>query len=161
GAVYSLAISPRNDSVLWAGTDDGLVWKTQDGGRNWADVTPPGITAWSKVTQIEASHFDETSAYLAISRMRVDDQHPYMFRTHDGGKGWQRIAAGLPADAPVNSVREDTQRKGLLFAATEKAVWMSWDDGEHWSSLQINLPHTSMRDLWIHNDDLIVGTHGR
>jgi photosystem II stability/assembly factor-like uncharacterized protein len=161
GVIYSLAISSRNDNVLWAGTDDGLVWRTQDGGKNWSDITPQGVTAWSKVTQIDASHFDENTAYISVSRMRVDDLHPYIYRTRDGGKTWTSIATGLPADAPVNAVREDTRRKGLLFAATEKAVWMSSDDGDHWASLQINLPHTSMRDLWVHEDDLILGTHGR
>jgi hypothetical protein len=113
------------------------------------------------VTQIDASHHDENTVYVSVSRMRVDDLHPYVFRTHDGGKTWKSISGGLPPDAPVNAVREDTQRKGMLFAATEKSVWMSWDDGDHWSSLQINLPHTSMRDLWIQDSDLIVATHGR
>src|SRR5262249_6365263 len=121
GAIYSLAISPRNDNTLWAGTDDGLVWRTQDGGKNWLNVTPPGIASWSKVTQIDASHFDENTAYVAINRMRLDDLRPYIFRTHDGGKTWTALAQELPADAPVNAVREDTQRKGLLFAATDKA----------------------------------------
>lgn len=160
GSIYALGIS-GNDNFMWAGTDDGLVWRTEDGGKNWSDVTPPGLTAWSKVAQIDASHFDDTTAYVAVNRMRVDDLHPHAFKTHDGGKTWKSIADGLPADEPVNSVREDTQRKGLLFAATERSVYVSADDGEHWASLQINLPHTSMRDLWIHDNDLIVGTHGR
>ncbi|MFL6604765.1 MAG: WD40/YVTN/BNR-like repeat-containing protein [Steroidobacteraceae bacterium] len=161
GAIYSLAVTPRDANLLWAGTDDGLVWKTADGGKNWSDVTPGGLSAWSKVTQIDASHFDANTVYVSVSRMRVDDLHSYIFRTHDGGKTWQSISSGLPADAPVNSVREDTQRQGMLFAATEKSVWMSSDDGDHWQSLQINLPHTSMRDLWIQDADLIVATHGR
>jgi hypothetical protein len=161
GAIYSLAASPRDLNLLWAGTDDGLVWKTTDGGKHWSDVTPQGMSAWSKVTQIDASHFDENTVYVSVSRMRVDDLHPYIFRTLDGGKTWKSISEGLPSDAPVNAVREDTQRKGMLFAATEKSVWMSWDDGDHWASLQINLPHTSMRDLWIQDTDLIVATHGR
>jgi photosystem II stability/assembly factor-like uncharacterized protein len=161
GAIYSLAASARKANLLWAGTDDGLVWKTEDGGKHWTDVTPVGLSAWSKVTQIDASHHDENTAYVSVSRMRVDDLQPYVFRTHDGGRTWKSISGGLPPDAPVNAVREDTQRKGLLFAATEKSVWMSWDDGDHWSSLQINLPHTSMRDLWIQDSDLIVATHGR
>jgi hypothetical protein len=161
GVIYSLAASSRDANLLWAGTDDGLVWKTTDGGKHWFDVTPGSLSAWSKVTQIDASHHDENTVYVSVSRMRVDDLHPYIFRTHDGGKTWKSISEGLPSDAPVNSVREDTQRKGMLFAATEKSVWMSWDDGDHWSSLQINLPHTSMRDLWIQDNDLIVGTHGR
>jgi len=161
GAIYSLSASPRDADLLWAGTDDGLVWRTGDGGKNWADVTPGGLSAWSKVTQIDASHFDESTVYVSVNRMRVDDLHPYIFRTRDGGKTWKSISEGLPHDEPVNAVREDTQRKGLLFAATEKSVWMSWDDGDHWASLQINLPHTSMRDLWIQDADLIVATHGR
>jgi photosystem II stability/assembly factor-like uncharacterized protein len=161
GVIYSLAISPRNDSILWAGTDDGLLWRTQDGGKNWSAITPPGVSAWSKVTQIDASHYEEDTAYVSVSRMRVDDLHPFVFLTHDGGKTWKSISAGLPPDEPVNAVREDPQRKGLLFAATEQSVWTSWDDGDHWTSLQINLPHTSMRDLWVHENDLIVGTHGR
>ncbi len=161
GAIYSLAASARDANLLWAGTDDGLVWKTVDGGKQWSDVTPGALSAWSKVTQIDASHFDENTAYICVSRMRVDDLRPYIFRTHDGGKTWKSISEGLPSDAPVNAVREDTQRKGMLFAATEKSVWVSWDDGDHWASLQINLPHTSMRDLWIQDADLIVATHGR
>jgi hypothetical protein len=113
------------------------------------------------VTQIEASHFDANVAYASVSRFRLDDLKPYVYRTHDGGQSWQPIIAGLAENAPVNAVREDPMRRGLLFAATERAVWMSFDDGEHWQSLQLNLPHTSMRDLVIHNQDLIVATHGR
>ena len=161
GVIYALGVSPRSIDTLWAGTDDGLVWVTADGGGQWSNVTPAAVTAWSKVTQIEASHFDADTAYVSVSRMRIDDLRPYIYRTHDGGKTWAAIAGGLPPDAPVNAVREDPERKGLLFAATETAVWTSCDDGEHWDSLQLNLPHTSMRDLWIHDDDLIVATHGR
>lgn len=161
GAIYALAPSFKNIGTIWAGTDDGLLWVTHDSGAHWANITPPGIAPWSKVTQIEASHFDDTTAYASISRFRVDDLHPYIYRTHDGGKTWQSIVQGLPNDAPVNAVRADTVRKGLLFAATEKAVWVSFDDGDHWQSLQQNLPHTSMRDLAIHDSDLILATHGR
>jgi photosystem II stability/assembly factor-like uncharacterized protein len=161
GVIYALGPSPRDIDTLWAGTDDGFVWLTRDGGRQWSNVTPPALTPWSKVTQIEPSHFDARSAYVAVSRMRIDDLRPYLYRTRDGGESWQPLVAGLPADAPVNSVREDPERRVLLFAATEKAVWISYDDGERWDSLQLNLPHTSMRDLWIHDDDLILATHGR
>jgi photosystem II stability/assembly factor-like uncharacterized protein len=161
GVIYALGLSPLDRSRLWAGTDDGLVWLSVDGGGNWSNVTPPDLIPWSKVTQIEASHFDADTAYVSVSRMRIDDQRPYLYRTRDRGRTWQSITAGLPADAPVNSVREDPQRRGLLFAATESAVWVSFDDGDHWDSLQLNLPHTSMRDLWIHEDDLILATHGR
>ena len=161
GAIYALSVAPRNGDILWAGTDDGLVWVSSDAGKHWSNITPPSLTPWSKITQIDASHFDEETAYVSVSRMRIDDLHPYVFRTHDRGKTWDSISSTLPAAVPVNSVREDTQRKGLLFAATETAVWVSRDDGDHWDSLQLNLPHTSMRDLAIHDDDLIVGTHGR
>ena len=161
GAIYSLAPSFHDPKTLWAGTDDGLVWLTHDGGANWKNVTPPQLTAWSKVAQISASHFDEQTAYISASRFRVDDLNPLIYRTHDGGKTWQQITAGLPDHSPVNTVREDPVRKGLLFAGTETAVWISFDDGDHWQSLQLNLPPTSMRDLWIHDDDLIVATHGR
>lgn len=161
GSIYALGVSARSIDTLWAGTDDGLVWVTQDGGKHWADVTPPTVTAWSKVSQIEASHFEAKTAYISVSRMRIDDLHPYIFRTHDAGNSWQEINAGLPVNAPVNAVREDSENKGLLFAATESAVWVSFDDGDHWDSLQMNLPHTSMRDLWIHDNDLILATHGR
>jgi photosystem II stability/assembly factor-like uncharacterized protein len=161
GVIYALAPSFKNVNVLWAGTDDGLIWQTRDGGKNWNNITPAELTAWSKVTQMTASHFDENSAYASVSRFRVNDEHPYIYRTHDGGKSWKLIVAGLPEIGPVDTVREDPERKGLLFAGTENAVWVSFDDGDHWQSLQLNLPHTSMRDLWIYDNDLIVATHGR
>jgi photosystem II stability/assembly factor-like uncharacterized protein len=161
GVIYALAPSFKDVNALWAGTDDGLIWTTRDGGKNWSNITPPELTAWSKVTQIEASHFDDQSAYASVSRFRIDDLHPYIYRTHDSGKTWKLISGSLPADAPVDTVREDPARKGLLFAGTESSVWVSFDDGDHWQSLQLNLPHTSMRDLWIHDSDLIVATHGR
>jgi len=161
GVIYALAPSFKDINTLWAGTDDGLIWVTRDGGKNWNNITPPDWTAWSKVTQIEASHFDDQSAYASVSRFRIDDLHPYIYRTHDGGKTWKLITSGLPADAPADTVREDPVRKGLLFAGTETSVWVSFDDGDHWQSLQLNLPHTSMRDLGIHDSDLIVATHGR
>lgn len=161
GAIYSVAASFKNIDTLWAGTDDGLIWTTRDGGKNWKNITPEKLTPWSKVTQIAASHFDDNTAYVSVSRFRIDDLHPYIYRTHDGGATWQPITAGLPDDSPVNVVREDPLRKGLLYAGTETAVWWSSDDGDHWQPLQYNLPHTSMRDLEVHGDDLIVATHGR
>jgi photosystem II stability/assembly factor-like uncharacterized protein len=161
GVIYALGPSFKDINTLWAGTDDGLIWVTRDGGKNWKNITPPELTPWSKVTQIVASHFDDETAYASVSRFRIDDLRPYIFRTHDRGKTWRLITSGLPEDAPVDTVREDLVRKGLLFAGTEKAVWVSFDDGDHWQSLQLNLPHTSMRDLWIHDNDLIVATHGR
>ena len=161
GAIYALAPSFKNINTLWAGTDDGLIWQTRDGGKNWNDITPKDLTPWSKVTQLSASHFDEDTAYASVSRFRINDNRPYIYRTHDAGKNWTLITTGLPDFGPVDTVREDPVRKGLLFAGTENSVWVSFDDGDHWQSLQLNLPHTSMRDLWIHDDDLIVGTHGR
>ena len=153
GVIYALAPSFKNVNMLWAGTDDGLIWQTRDGGKNWDNISPPELTAWSKVTQISASHFDDNSAYASVSRFRLNDEHPYIYRTHDGGKSWKLIVAGLPEIGPVDTIREDPVRKGLLFAGTENAVWISFDDGDHWQSLQLNLPHTSMRDLWIHDND--------
>jgi photosystem II stability/assembly factor-like uncharacterized protein len=161
GAIYALGPSFKDVNTLWAGTDDGLIWITHDGGGNWSNITPSDLIPWSKVTQITASHFDSDSAYASVSRFRIDDQHPYIYRTHDSGKTWQKIVTGLPDFGPVDTVREDPVRKGLLFAGTENAVWLSFDDGDHWQPLQLNLPHTSMRDLWVHDNDLIVATHGR
>jgi photosystem II stability/assembly factor-like uncharacterized protein len=161
GAIYSLAPSFKTIDTLWAGTDDGLIWLTRDAGKNWKDITPPELTPWSKVTQLDASRFDDDTVYASVSRFRIDDLRPYIYRTHDGGKSWTKISDGLPDDAPVDTVRADPVRKGLLFAGTETSVWVSFDDGDHWQSLQLNLPHTSMRDLWIHESDLILATHGR
>ena len=159
--IYSLAASYKTTQTIWAGTDDGLVWITRDGGANWKNITPPGVAPWSKIAQIDASRFDDDSAYVAVNRFRVDDLHPYAFRTHDGGKTWVSISAGLPDDAPVNAVRADPVQPGLLYAATEKSVWVSFDDGDRWQPLNYNLPRTSMRDLLVKDDDLIVATHGR
>jgi photosystem II stability/assembly factor-like uncharacterized protein len=161
GAIYAASASALQSGLIWAGTDDGLVWVTRDDGGTWQNVTPPLLTPWSKVTQIEASHFDPQVAYMSVSRFRIDDLKPYVYRTRDGGQTWTLIANGLPDDAPANTVREDLIRRGMLFAGTEKNVWVSFDDGDHWGSLQLNLPHTSMRDLAIHGEDLIVATHGR
>jgi len=161
GVIYSVAPSSKDTNLIWIGTDDGLIQVTQDGGKNWQNITPPDLTPWSKVAQMDASHFDTSSAYAAVNRFRLDDLHPYIYRTHDSGKTWQKIVTGLPEDEPVNTVREDPERKGLLFAGTEKSVYVSFDDGDHWQSLRLNLPATSIRDLVVHNDDIVVGTHGR
>jgi photosystem II stability/assembly factor-like uncharacterized protein len=161
GVIYSLAPSPLDANLIWAGTDDGLIWLTRDGGQNWREVSPSGLTPWSKIAQLDASHFDPNGVYAAVNRFRLDDLHPYIYRTHDGGQTWEKITTGLPDDAPVNVVREDAVRQGLLFAGTEHAIYVSFNDGDSWQSLQLNLPATSMRDLVIHNDDIVVGTHGR
>ncbi len=159
GVVYALGPSKRNVNVLWAGTDDGLIHVTSDGGKTWSNVTPPALTPWSKVSQLDASAYDDQTVYAAINRIRLDDQKPHIYRTHDGGVTWQETVRGLP-DGPVNVVREDPVRRGLLFAGTELAVYVSFNDGDDWRPL-LNMPATSIRDLVIHGGDVVVGTHGR
>ena len=161
GVVYTIAPSYHDINTIWAGTDDGLIHVTRDGGKTWKNVTPPELTSWSKVSIIDAGRFDSQTAYAAINRIRLDDMRPHIYRTHDGGKTWKEIINGLPNDAPVNSVREDPVRKGLLFAGTERTVYVSFDDGDHWQSLRLNLPPSSVRDIVVHKDDLVAGTHGR
>jgi photosystem II stability/assembly factor-like uncharacterized protein len=161
GVIYTVAPSYKNVDTLWAGTDDGLIHLTRDGGKTWKEVTPPGLTAWSKVSLMDAGRFDADTAYAAVNRIRLDDQRPHIYRTHDGGKTWKEIVRGLPDNAPVNVVREDPVRRGLLFAGTERAVFVSFDDGDNWQPLRLNMPATSIRDLVIHDDDVVVGTHGR
>jgi photosystem II stability/assembly factor-like uncharacterized protein len=161
GVIYTVAPSYKDVNVIWAGTDDGLIHMTRDGGKTWKNVTPPDVTSWSKMSLIDAGRFDTATAYAAVNRIRLDDQRPHIYRTHDAGATWQEIIDGLPDNAPVNAVREDPLRKGLLFAGTERAVFVSFDDGAHWQSLRLNMPATSIRDLVIHDDDLVVGTHGR
>jgi len=160
GVVYTLAPSYKNINTLWAGTDDGLIHITRDGGKTWKNITPTEISSWSKVSLIDASRFDDNTAYVAVNRIRCDDQAPYIFKTTDGGTTWKKIVTGLPNE-PINAVREDAVRKGLLFAGSENAVYVSFDAGEHWQSLQLNMPSTSIRDLVIKDDDLVIGTHGR
>jgi photosystem II stability/assembly factor-like uncharacterized protein len=161
GVIYSIAPSPLDAQLLWAGTDDGLIWRTRDEGAHWDNVTPAALGAWSKVGNIDASHFDADTAYAAIDRHRLDDRKPYIYRTHDGGKSWQPIATGIRDGDFVNTVREDPQRRGLLYAATELGMYVSFDDGDHWQTLQANLPRTSVRDIDVHGDDLVIATHGR
>lgn len=160
GVIYTVAPSPRNIDVIWCGTDDGLLWVTKDGGKNWANVTGDALTPWSKVSLMDAGHFDDNTAYAAINRIRLDDQKPHILRTKDGGKTWTEIVRGLP-DAPINVVREDPIRRGLLFCGSETGVHFSLDDGENWQPLRLNMPATSIRDLVVHGDDLVIGTHGR
>jgi photosystem II stability/assembly factor-like uncharacterized protein len=161
GVVYALAPSFTADGELWAGTDDGLVWHTRDEGAHWENITPKALTPWSKVGVIEPSHFDGGTAYLAVDRHRLDDRQPYIYRTHDSGRSWQLVVNGIPGGHFVNAVREDPKRRGLLYAATEEGVYFSFDDGDHWQSLQLNLPVTSVRDLTVHDNDLVIATHGR
>ena len=161
GVIYTVAPSPLLVPMLWIGTDDGLIQLTLDDGRSWHDVTPPAMTAWSRVTTIEASHFDFNTAYASVDRHQLQDFDPYIYRTRDQGKTWQKVTTGLPAGIYVHVVREDPKRRGLLFAGTERGAYVSFDDGDHWQPLQLNLPTTSTRDLQVYGDDLIVGTHGR
>jgi photosystem II stability/assembly factor-like uncharacterized protein len=164
GVVYDIGPSPRMDGLIWAGTDDGLVWKTADAGGQWVDVTPKGLTPWSKIGTVEPSHFDADTAYLAVDRHRLDDFAPYVFRTHDGGRTWTPITAGLAGGGALNAVnvvREDPVRRGLLYAGTERGAFISFDDGDHWQPLQKGLPRTSVRDITIHDTDLVIATHGR
>ncbi len=160
GVIYTVAPSYKDIKTIWCGTDDGLIQITRDGGKTWKNVTPPEITSWSKISLMDASHFDVNTAYAAVNRIRCDDMHPYIYKTNDGGKTWKVIVTGLPDD-PINVVREDPKRKGLLFAGSERAVYVSFDEGEHWQSLRLNMPATSIRDLVIKDDDIVIGTHGR
>jgi hypothetical protein len=159
--IYAIAPSRLADHDLWVGTDDGLIWRSRDEGAHWTDVTPPQLTPWSKVGILDTSHFDAETAYAAVDRHRLDDFKPYIYRTHDGGRHWQWIANGIPAGSFVNAVREDSVQPGLLYAGTEKGVYVSFDDGDHWQSLQANLPVTSVRDIDVHGNDLVIATHGR
>ena len=161
GVIYTVAPSPLDANRIWCGTDDGLIHLTTDAGKTWTNMTPPNISAWQKISLIETGHFDSNTAYAAVNTMRIDDQRPHIFATHDGGKTWTEIATGVPAGEIVNAIREDPERKGLLFAGTEKGVYVSFDDGANWESLRLNLPASSVRDLIVKNDDLIVATHGR
>ena len=161
GVVYAIGPSPLQAATVWVGTDDGLIYVTRDDGKNWSNITPPAMTPWSKVSQIEAGHFNADTAYASVDRHRIADSKPYIYRTRDGGKTWQNTVAGIPDGAYVNSVKEDPQAKGLLYAATELRVYVSFNDGDRWQPLQNNMPVTSIRDIVVHGDDLDIATHGR
>jgi photosystem II stability/assembly factor-like uncharacterized protein len=161
GVIYTVAPSYKDANMIWAGTDDGLIHVTRDGGKNWSNVTPPGITSWSKISIIDAGRFEANTAYAAVNRIRLDDQRPHIYRTHDGGKTWKEIVNGLGDSGPVNAVREDPVRRGLLFCGTERGVYVSFNDGDEWQPLRLNMPASSIRDLVIKDDDIVVGTHGR
>ncbi len=161
GVIYAVAPSPLRAPMIWIGTDDGLIQVTADDGATWRDVTPAAITAWSRITSVEASHFDANTAYASVDRHQLQDFAPYIYRTRDQGRSWQRITTGLPDGVYVHVVKEDLQRRGLLFAGTERGAFVSFDDGDHWQPLQRNLPVTSVRDFVVYGNDLIVATHGR
>jgi photosystem II stability/assembly factor-like uncharacterized protein len=161
GVIYTIAPSYLRAGEIWAGTDDGQIQLTQDEGKTWENITPPELTPWSKVTHIEASHSEAGTAYAAVDRHRLEDYQPYLYRTRDFGKTWQRVSNGILDGSFLNCVREDPARKGLLYACTEKGVYVSFDDGDDWQPLQLNLPVTSVRDLVVHEDDLVIATFGR
>ena len=161
GVIYTIAPSPLRAPMVWIGTDDGLIQLTLDDGKSWQNVTPGAITPWSRVTMIEASHFDANSAYASVDRHQLQDFEPYIYRTRDMGKTWQKITRGLPAGVYVHVIKEDPLRRGLLVAGTERGLHISFDDGDNWQPLQLNMPVTSMRDLEFYGNDLIVATHGR
>jgi photosystem II stability/assembly factor-like uncharacterized protein len=159
--IFAIAESPLKKGTIWVGTDDGLVHVTADGGGTWSNVTPRDMPEWSTISMIEPSRFDANTAYVAVDRHKLDDIKPYAYTTADGGKTWTRIDAGLPAGSFVHAVREDSVARGLLYAATETGVFVSFDLGRTWQSLQLNLPRSPVHDLVVKGDDLAVATHGR
>ncbi len=159
--VYALGPSPLDKNTIWAGTDDGLIHLTLDGGKTWKDVTPPGVMSWDKISQIDAGHQNKGTAYVAVNAIRKDDMRPHIYKTHDFGTTWQEVVTGMNPSGPVNTVREDPVQQGLLFSGTEREVYFSADDGASWQSLRRNMPASSIRDLVIHGNDLVIGTHGR
>jgi photosystem II stability/assembly factor-like uncharacterized protein len=167
GTITAFSPSPKNIGVMWAGTDDGNIQTTSDGGAKWTNVTPAQIKPWTRIFNIEAGHFNTNTAYAAANSMRVDDQNPHLWRTHDGGKTWTEINTGIAPGATTSTIREDPRVSGLLYAGSETQVWVSYDDGDHWQSLRLNMPAISVRDLQVKDDasclcsDLIAGTHGR
>ena len=161
GVIYAISPSPLQASMVWVGTDDGLIQVTTDDGKTWKDVTPKELTAWSRVTMVEASHTEANTAYASVDRHQLMDFDPYLYRTRDQGRSWQKITTGLPAGVYVHTVKEDLHRAGLLFAGTERGAFVSFDAGDHWQPLQLNLPVTSVRDFQVYGNDLIVATHGR
>lgn len=161
GVVFTIAPSSLNGDLIWAGSDTGLIYVTRDGGKTWKNVTPKGLADWSKISLIEASHSDPAEAYAAVDRHRLDDQQPYLYRTRDYGASWQLITDGISAPSFLRAVRQDPQDKNLLFAGTELGIYVSFDDGDHWQRLQLNLPATSVQDMVVHGDDLVIATHGR
>ncbi|MGE5344676.1 MAG: WD40/YVTN/BNR-like repeat-containing protein [Acidithiobacillales bacterium] len=161
GVIWSVALSPLADGKIWCGTNDGLIWLSRDDGVHWSDVTPRQLTPWSAVGILEPSHFDAATAYAAVDRHRLDDLAPYVYRTRDDGRSWELLAKGIPGGSYVNVVREDPVRRGLLYAGTETGVFVSFDDGDSWQPLKLNLPNCSIRDIDVSHGDLVVATHGR
>lgn len=161
GVIFALSESPITPGLIWAGTDDGLVWVTRNGGANWTNVTPPGIGDFTRVAMIDAGHFNAGTAYVAANRFQQDDFSPILYKTADYGKTWTKIVAGIPAEEFTRAIREDPKKAGLLYATTERGVWVSFDDGGHWQSLRRNMPAVPVHDLVVKDNDLVLGTHGR
>ncbi len=161
GTIFAVAESPVQRGEIWTGSDDGLIQLTQDGGKTWTNVTPRDLPEWSRISIIEPSHYAAGTAYVAANRYQMDDMRPLLYRTTDYGKTWSLIVNGIPETEFTRTIREDPVRRGLLFAGTERGVWMSFDDGDHWQSLRKNLPIVPVHDLAIAEGDLIAATHGR
>ena len=158
--IFALAESPVKKDTLWAGTDDGLLHLTTNGGQTWTNVTPKDMSE-GMISIVEASHHEAGTAYIAVDRHKFDDVRPYIYRTHDSGRTWTLVVRGIPEGAYARSVREDPVRKGLLFAGTETGVYVSLDEGDNWQPLKLNLPTVPVHDLTIHDTDLVAATHGR
>lgn len=163
GTVFVIAESPLAQGLIWAGSDDGLVHLTRDGGATWQNVTPamPGLPEWGTVSMIEPSPFDPATAYVVVDAHRLDDMRPYLYKTSDYGRSWSRLDGGLPADVYLHAVREDPKKRGQLYLGTERGVMVSPDDGRSWYPLKLNLPTVAVHDLVVKDNDLVVGTHGR
>jgi photosystem II stability/assembly factor-like uncharacterized protein len=163
GTIFALAESPKQKDLLWAGSDDGFVQLSQDGGKNWTNVTPriSGLPEWGTVACIEASPFDPGTAYVVVDAHRLDNMRPYLFKTSNYGQTWENLAANLPQDIYLHAVREDPARKGMLYVGTERGLAFSRDDGKNWQQLKLNFPTVAVHDLVVKNNDLVVGTHGR
>jgi photosystem II stability/assembly factor-like uncharacterized protein len=161
GVIYTIAPSYVDVNRIWIGTDDGIIKTSSDGGATWKDVTPPALKPWMKVFNMDAGRFDAQTAYAAVNTLRLDDMRPHLWRTHDAGATWTEINSGLEDGGPTSSIREDPKRRGLLYAATERRVYVSFDDGDHWQSLQLNMAASSVRDIIVKDDDLVAATHGR
>ncbi len=161
GTVFSIGPGKTDVNIIWAGSDDGVVQLTRDGGKNWTNVTPPGMPEYGRVSQIDASAFDAGSAYVAVKKMLLGDKSPYIFRTHDFGKTWTKIAGGIGANDFTHVVREDRTRKGLLYAGTEHGFYISYDDGDRWQPLRLNLPDTQVADIWVEAKALAITTMAR
>lgn len=161
GAIAAIAPSSLDANLVWTGTNDGLISMTRDGGRTWSDITPPALAPWAGVAGLEASHFDVGSAYASVDGSRIDDRRPYIYRTRNGGRTWTLITSGLPGGSPIHAIREDRLRRGLLFAGSDRGVHVSFDDGDRWQPLRLNLPASPVRGLAVSDDNIVAATDGR